>query len=109
MLGGVLVAHVLCHTERSLEDRVCDWAKSRGILAFKFEVSGQRGWPDRIFIYKGRCAFIEFKAKGCVPIGIQKLRLRTLCDGGTPAIWTDSYETAIGFLHEQLSPSSLSS
>lgn len=95
--------------ERKLEERVCAWAKEQGILAFKFEVSGQRGWPDRIFIYKGRCAFIEFKAKGCTPIGIQTFRLATLCEGGTPAIWTDDYETAIGFLREQLSAPSISS
>ena len=95
--------------ERRLEDQVSSWAKSKGILCFKFEVSGQRGWPDRIYIYKGRCAFIEFKAVGERPIGIQVKRLAVLCEEGTPAIWTDNYETAIGFLNEQLLTPSISS
>lgn len=50
--------------EASIEKSVCRYAKGLGVLAIKFSPMGRRGWPDRIFLYKGRVLFIEFKAPG---------------------------------------------
>lgn len=48
--------------EAKIERAVCLWAKSQGILSFKFTSPAHRGVPDRIFFHKGKTALIEFKA-----------------------------------------------
>ena len=56
--------------ESYIEKAVCDYAKSKGWLVFKF--LGRRGVPDRIFIRNGTCFYIEFKAPGKEPTELQK-------------------------------------
>ena len=47
--------------EKKIEKKVCDYAKSKGFLVFKFK--GVRGVPDRIFMKSGTVFFIEFKTQ----------------------------------------------
>jgi len=47
--------------EKDIEKKVCNYAKNKGFLVFKFK--SQRGVPDRIFIQSGIIFFIEFKSK----------------------------------------------
>jgi hypothetical protein len=47
--------------ESKIEFEVCKYARSRGVLAYKFTSPGKRGVPDRIFLYRQRVMFIEFK------------------------------------------------
>ena len=103
MQGRAPVAPVRCRTEADLEWQVADWAIPRGIVHFHINVKSQRGWPDHLYIFNGRCCFIEFKSEGERPKGIQSHYLRVLNANGTPAIWTDSYADAIHFLVESLS------
>ena len=49
-------------TEKQLENKCCDYARSKGIVAVKLEQVGMVGIPDRMFIKQGGdTIFIEFK------------------------------------------------
>ena len=48
--------------ERVIEQKVTEYAEALGVLQLKVNIIGRRGWPDRIYLYKGRVLFIEFKA-----------------------------------------------
>jgi hypothetical protein len=51
--------------EKVIEKKVCDYAKSQGLLVYKFVSVNNAGVPDRIMITKkGTVLFIEFKRKG---------------------------------------------
>ncbi len=48
--------------EKDIEKSVCDYAKSLGMLCYKFTSPSRRSVPDRLFITKhGVVFFIEFK------------------------------------------------
>lgn len=53
--------------EKTIEHRVCEYAKSKGCLAYKFSSPMCLGVCDRIFICNGRVWFIEFKRDGKKP------------------------------------------
>lgn len=57
--------------EREIETTVCNFAKSKGWLVFKFSSPNHKGVPDRIFIKAGRFLMIEFKAPGKKPTALQ--------------------------------------
>lgn len=54
--------------EKQIEKAVCDYAKTKGMLVYKFSSPGHASVPDRIFIRPdGKVFMIEFKsAKGKV-------------------------------------------
>jgi hypothetical protein len=66
--------------EAKLEAEVIAWARAQGILCLKLNLMGNTGWPDRVFLHKGRVAFIEFKAPGrpCAPERNQLARIEEL-------------------------------
>lgn len=48
--------------EKEIERKVCDYAKSKGWLTYKFTSPSRRSVPDRLFISPGgKIIFIEFK------------------------------------------------
>jgi len=53
--------------EKDIERKVCEYARSKGCLAYKFTSPNRAAVPDRLFIFKGRIWFIEFKAPGKKP------------------------------------------
>lgn len=57
--------------EKQIEAKVCDYAKELGVLVYKFTSPNRMAVPDRMFIYKGRMFFIEFKRKGQKPTAAQ--------------------------------------
>ena len=57
--------------EAQIERKVCDLAKKRGWLPYKFASPSNRGVPDRIFLRDGVCLFVEFKAPGKKPTKLQ--------------------------------------
>lgn len=71
--------------ERDIERRVCDYAKSLGMLCYKFTSPSRRSVPDRMFITKtGVVFFIEFKRKGEKPTPSQEVeieKIRRSCVG----------------------------
>lgn len=51
--------------EKDIEKRVCDYAKAKGFLVYKFVSPGHAFVPDRMFIRQdGMVFFIEFKREG---------------------------------------------
>lgn len=58
--------------ERTTETKVSEYAEAKGCLALKLNVMGRRGWPDRLYIYKGQVLFIEFKRLGEQPRKLQE-------------------------------------
>ena len=59
--------------EKDIESKVCDYARSLGILAYKFTSPARATVPDRLFIAPGgRIWFIEFKREGQKPTPAQE-------------------------------------
>lgn len=57
--------------EREIERKVCEYAKEKGMLAYKFSSPAHAFIPDRIFIFQGYVFFIEFKRQGNRPTAPQ--------------------------------------
>ena len=54
--------------EKQIEAAVCDYAKAKGLLAYKFTSPARMAVPDRLFILpNGRMFFCEFKRGGAKP------------------------------------------
>ncbi len=64
--------------ESKIEKDVCDYAKSKGWLVYKFVSPSNRGVPDRIFMRHGKMFFIEFKATGKHPTKLQEKKARDI-------------------------------
>ena len=51
--------------EKDIEKKVCDYARSKGVLAYKFTSPARAAVPDRLFIRPdGHIWFCEFKRGG---------------------------------------------
>jgi len=54
--------------EKEIEAKVCEFAKSKGVLVYKFTSPSRAAVPDRLFIGPGgRVWFCEFKRGGQKP------------------------------------------
>lgn len=58
--------------EKMVEAQVCDYAESKNCEVLKLNLKGRRGWPDRLFIFRGKVLFIEFKRLGERLTSLQK-------------------------------------
>ena len=82
--------------ERTIENKVCKWAKDNEFMVIKFTPKGERGWPDRIFISpSGVHIWIEFKAPGKKPRPLQCYRMSCLVSQGVLTDWFDCPNKAI--------------
>ena len=59
-------------SESDIESKVIQYAETKGVLQVKLNLIGRSGWPDRMLLYKGAVAFIEFKRAGEKPRELQK-------------------------------------
>ena len=58
--------------EKQVESAVCDYARTRGVLAYKFTSPARAAVPDRLFVAPdGRMWFCEFKREGAKPTPAQ--------------------------------------
>jgi hypothetical protein len=81
--------------ESSTEGNASTYAESIGYISLKVRVTGQRGWPDHVFINPyGYHVWIEFKKDKKKPTKLQDHRLKTLTEQGTEAHWTDNLTRA---------------
>ena len=78
--------------ESTIERAVCAYAKAKGCLVMKLAGPNQKGQPDRMFIYQGKVLFIEFKAAGKHPTGMQSWWLERLTDHEIHATCCDDIE-----------------
>ena len=59
--------------EAKIEAAVCDYARSKGFLAYKFNSVNRAAVPDRLFILpSGHMFFCEFKRAGQKPTAPQE-------------------------------------
>ena len=59
--------------EKQIERSVCDYARTKGVLAYKFTSPARAAVPDRLFITpNGTVFFCEFKADGKKPTPAQE-------------------------------------
>ena len=58
--------------EKQIEAAVCEYAKTKSVLAYKFTSPARAAVPDRLFISPDGCIwFCEFKREGQVPTPAQ--------------------------------------
>lgn len=59
--------------EKQIEAKVCEYAKERGLLVYKFTSPNRAAVPDRLFVLpNGRMFFCEFKREGEKPTPAQE-------------------------------------
>lgn len=73
MRRNALMPLVVAPLETEIERRTCHYALGKGVLVLKLNVIGRRGWPDRLFVYQGRIALVEFKRPDVRPTIYQKM------------------------------------
>jgi hypothetical protein len=66
-----------------------------GIESIKLNLSGNRGWPDTLFLFDGHVFFIEFKRPGEEATELQLFRINWLKDNGFPAMVCDNVNEAM--------------
>lgn len=77
--------------EKQIEQRVCDYAKARGWLVYKFTSPNRAAVPDRLFIAPGgRVIFCEFKREGQKPTAPQAREHERLRAQGVPVYVIDN-------------------
>jgi hypothetical protein len=76
--------------EASVEGAVVQYALKRKVLTCKFTSPGNKGVPDRMFIFEGRTMFLEFKRLGERPTKLQGHWLSKLGGHGAMASWVDN-------------------
>jgi hypothetical protein len=76
--------------ESDIEKDGKDWAESQGWLTMKY--TGERGYPDRIFIKDGVTVWCELKRHGKEPTKFQEYKAMKLYQAGAKVFWTDSLE-----------------
>ena len=80
--------------EKDIEKAVKDYARSKGMLAYKFVSPGHSFVPDGIFIADdGRVFFIEFKRLGCKPTAGQQREINRMSVRGCDVFVVDSVDT----------------
>ena len=85
--------------ERAVEQNCLNFAKALGVtIAYKMNGLGMRSWPDRMFLYKGRVLFIEFKRLGEKPTPKQALMHERLKSEGFHVFVVDNVAQGRGIL-----------
>jgi hypothetical protein len=91
--AGARASHLAKHKrppnplEKVIEQKVCDYAKSKGCLVYKFTSPSRRSVPDRMFIAPGvHVFFIEFKRRGEKPTAGQMVEIEKI-KGKGGVVW----------------------
>ena len=80
--------------EKDIERRVCDYAKRRNVLPYKFTSPNRAAVPDRLFVAPGgRIWFCEFKREGEKPTEPQKREHDRLRAQGAIVFVVDNVES----------------
>ncbi len=92
--------------ENHIEKTVSEYAKARGVLSLKFESPGNRGIPDRLFIYRnGLILFAEFKKLDTTTTRLQDYMLAQLQERGCNTCVIQGIQEGIDITNENLSES----
>lgn len=89
--------------ESDIEKKVCDYARRKGCLVYKFTSPARRAVPDRLIVAPtGRVGFLELKAPGRKPTRCQSHEIERLRANGANAAWADSVEDGLAFVDNLL-------
>ena len=89
--------------EKEIEKTVCDYAKEKGIISYKFSSPNHVGVPDRIFFADGGIVFlVEFKRKGEKMTPMQLREGERIGNRGTDVYLIDSVEDGKRLIDFQL-------
>ena len=87
--------------ERSIESKVCTYAKARDFLVYKFQSPNHRSVPDRMFVNPdGVVFFIEFKREGEKPTDGQTREIGKLRAYEQAVYVCDSVEDGKGIIDQ---------
>ena len=90
--------------EKHIEAKVCDYAKQRGLLVYKFTSPARAAVPDRLFVLPGgRVFFIEFKREGQKPTPAQTREHARLWAHGVTVCVVDNVLDGLRVIDEMLS------
>jgi hypothetical protein len=79
--------------EKEIERKVCEHAKKKNWITYKFTSPSRRSVPDRIFISPmGTVFFIEFKQTGKKPTDGQDREIEKLCRQNCNVFVVDTVE-----------------
>lgn len=79
--------------EKDIEKRVCEYARSKGMLALKFNSMNRAAVPDRLFIAPGGVMwFCEFKREGMKPTPAQLREHTRLREMGVTVFVVDNVD-----------------
>ncbi len=79
--------------EKEIEKKVVTFAKSKGILVYKFTSPARRSVPDRLFItVTGKVFFAEIKRKGHKPTPAQAVEIDKIRAQGVEVFVIDDAE-----------------
>ena len=85
--------------ERHVEELLCREVRNIGGIAFKFVSPGIIGVPDRLVLIPGGVAsFVELKAPGKKPRGMQRVVMRRLYHMGARVATIDNVMTVMRFV-----------
>ena len=84
--------------EKYIEEKVVNYAKSLGFLAYKFSSPSRKGVPDRIFIKNNSIFWIEFKRKGAKPTELQSKTIHEMRKQGCKIYIIDDIKLGIQVL-----------
>ena len=79
--------------EKVIEERVCKYAETKGLMQYKFTSPQRRSVPDRLFFLKGGRSFlIEFKREGQKPTLQQDREHKRLLAHEVPVFVVDNVD-----------------
>lgn len=85
--------------ESVIEKAVCDYARRRGCLVYKFTSPARSAVPDRIIVAPtGQTGFLEFKAPGKKPTRCQSHEIERLKANNAKADWSDNIDGGKAFV-----------
>lgn len=88
--------------EKDIEKLVCEYAKSKGMLAYKFSSPNHVGVPDRLFLMPlGKFWFCEFKKKGGRLTPMQEREHVRLREAGATVYVVDNIEDGRKMIDDQ--------
>lgn len=89
--------------EKEIEKRVCNYAKEKGMLVYKFTAPNRWAVPDRMFVTKeGTVFFIEFKQKGKKPTPAQEREINRLRNRDMYVAVVDNVSAGEGVIDERI-------
>lgn len=86
--------------ESRIECEVTAHATAIGLIPVKLDLRSRKGWPDRMYLYRGRALFVEFKRPGGVVEPIQRHIHDTLNRAGFTALIVDNAQMGKTLLDE---------